>query len=56
MVVPEIIFRVSFLAILIKLALATDYIVGGPNGGWDTNSNLQSWAVVSSFLMMFMAF
>ncbi|BAT92197.1 hypothetical protein LR48_Vigan05g158000 [Vigna angularis] len=42
--VPAIIFRVSFLAILIKLALATDYIVGGPNGGWDTNSNLQSWA------------
>ncbi|CAJ1956378.1 unnamed protein product [Sphenostylis stenocarpa] len=42
--VPAILFRVSFLAILIKLALATNFIVGGPNGGWDTNSNLQSWA------------
>ncbi|KAL5151895.1 Uclacyanin 1 [Glycine soja] len=42
--VPEMMFRVSFVAILIKLALATNYIVGGPNGGWDTNSNLQSWA------------
>jgi len=42
--VSAIIFKVSLLAILIKLALATNYIVGGPNGGWDTNSNLQSWA------------
>ncbi|XP_020207461.1 uclacyanin 1 [Cajanus cajan] len=42
--VPEIMFRVSYMAILIKLAMATNYIVGGPNGGWDTNSNLQSWA------------
>lgn len=42
--VLEIIIRVSFVAILIKLAMATNYIVGGPNGGWDTNSNLQAWA------------
>ncbi|XP_061364394.1 uclacyanin 1-like [Gastrolobium bilobum] len=42
--VLENIIRVSFVAILIKLAMATNHIVGGPNGGWDTNSNLQSWA------------
>ncbi|KAH1222483.1 Uclacyanin 1 [Glycine soja] len=42
--VPELMFRVSFMAVLIKLASATNYIVGGPSGGWDTNSNLQSWA------------
>ncbi|XP_027344104.1 uclacyanin 1 [Abrus precatorius] len=46
---PEIIIRVSFVAILIKLALATNYNVGGPNGGWDTNSNLQSWASSQKF-------
>ncbi|RDX77648.1 Uclacyanin 1 [Mucuna pruriens] len=47
--VPEMMFRVSFMAILINLALATNYNVGGPNGGWDTNSNLQSWASSQTF-------
>ncbi|KAL2331805.1 hypothetical protein Fmac_019386 [Flemingia macrophylla] len=42
--VAQIMFRLSYMAILMKLALATKYIVGGSNGGWDTNSNLQSWA------------
>ncbi|TKY48771.1 Early nodulin protein 1 [Spatholobus suberectus] len=47
--VPEFMIRASFVATLIKLALATNYIVGGPNGGWDTNSNLQSWASSQKF-------
>ncbi|KAE9585601.1 putative cupredoxin [Lupinus albus] len=42
--VLDIIIRVSFVAILIKLGMATNHIVGGPNGGWDTNSDLQTWA------------
>ncbi|MED6176070.1 hypothetical protein PIB30_084373 [Stylosanthes scabra] len=47
--VLEIIVRVSLVAILIKLAMATDHIVGGPNGGWDTSSDLQSWALSQKF-------
>ena len=47
--VLEIIIRVSFVAILIKLAIATNHIVGGPNGGWDANSDLQSWASSQKF-------
>ncbi|CAL5200505.1 unnamed protein product [Lathyrus oleraceus] len=38
MEVFQIILRVFFMAILIKLAMATNHIVGGPNGGWDTGS------------------
>jgi len=47
--VHEIILRIAFVAMLIKLAMATNHIVGGPNGGWDTNSNLQSWASSQQF-------
>ncbi|KAK2370277.1 hypothetical protein P8452_57623 [Trifolium repens] len=47
--VLEIILRVSFVAMFIKLAMATNYIVGGPNGGWDTSSDLQSWASSQQF-------
>ncbi|MED6205019.1 hypothetical protein PIB30_014017 [Stylosanthes scabra] len=47
--VLEIIVRVSLVAMFIKLAMATDHIVGGPNGGWDTSSDLQSWALSQKF-------
>jgi hypothetical protein len=47
--VLEIILRVSFVAMFIKLAMATNHIVGGPNGGWDTSSDLQSWASSQQF-------
>jgi hypothetical protein len=36
-------------AMLIKLAMAANYIVGGPNGGWDTTTSLQTWASSQSF-------
>ncbi|KAK7261054.1 hypothetical protein RIF29_27357 [Crotalaria pallida] len=49
MALHEIVIRVSFLAMLIKLAMATNHIVGGPNGGWDTNSDLQTWASSMKF-------
>ncbi|KAI4322573.1 hypothetical protein L6164_022251 [Bauhinia variegata] len=39
------------VAILVKLAMATNRIVGGPNGGWDTNSNLQAWASSQNLLV-----
>ncbi|KAJ1382486.1 Phytocyanin domain [Sesbania bispinosa] len=47
--VLEIIVRVSFVAILIKLCMATNHIVGGPNGGWDATSDLQSWSSSQKF-------
>ncbi|KAK0591156.1 hypothetical protein LWI29_036287 [Acer saccharum] len=36
-------------ALLMQLAMAATYTVGGPNGGWDTNTDLQTWATSQSF-------
>lgn len=47
--VLEIIIKVSFMAMFIKLAMATNHIVGGPNGGWDTSTDLQTWASSQQF-------
>ncbi|XP_050250263.1 uclacyanin 1-like [Quercus robur] len=38
-------------AMLINLAMAANYTVGGPNGGWDTSTNVQTWASSQSFLV-----
>ncbi|KAK3445962.1 hypothetical protein EUGRSUZ_A01733 [Eucalyptus grandis] len=37
-------------ALLIELAAAASYTVGGPNGGWDTATNVQTWASSQKFL------
>ncbi|KAG6657840.1 hypothetical protein CIPAW_04G118500 [Carya illinoinensis] len=36
---------------LIKLAMAVNYTAGGQTGGWDTTTNLQTWASSQSFLV-----
>ncbi|GAV79956.1 Cu_bind_like domain-containing protein [Cephalotus follicularis] len=36
-------------AFLIKLAIAANYTVGAPGGGWDQTTNLQNWASSQSF-------
>ena len=38
-------------AMLNNLAMAANYTVGGPNGGWDTSTNVQTWASSQSFLV-----
>ncbi|KAL0002932.1 hypothetical protein SO802_016713 [Lithocarpus litseifolius] len=38
-------------SMLINLAMAANYTVGGPNGGWDTSTNIQTWASSQSFLV-----
>ncbi|KAG2712271.1 hypothetical protein I3843_04G108800 [Carya illinoinensis] len=38
-------------AMLIKLAMAVNYTAGGQTGGWDTTTNLQTWASSQSFLV-----
>ncbi|KAI9075312.1 hypothetical protein K1719_042717 [Acacia pycnantha] len=45
----ETFIRVSFVAMLIEIAVAANHIVGGPNGGWDTSTNLQAWASSQKF-------
>ncbi|KAJ7948195.1 Blue copper protein [Quillaja saponaria] len=45
----ETLMRLSYLAMLIELTMAANYIVGGSNGGWDTSTNLQPWASSQTF-------
>ncbi|XP_012086403.1 uclacyanin 1-like [Jatropha curcas] len=39
------------MSIVLKLAMAANYTVGGPIGGWDTTTDLQTWATSQSFLV-----
>lgn len=41
----------AIMAMLMELAMAANYTVGAPNGGWDTSTNLQTWASSQSFLV-----
>lgn len=36
---------------LIQLSMAANYTVGGPNGGWDTATDLRTWATSQKFLV-----
>ncbi|KAF8008089.1 hypothetical protein BT93_K1925 [Corymbia citriodora subsp. variegata] len=40
-----------FATVLFKLAMATNYVVGGVNGGWDTNTDQTTWASSQRFLV-----
>lgn len=40
---------VIVVALLIRLSDAVNHNVGGPNGSWDTNTNLKSWATSTTF-------
>ena len=42
---------VATTAMLIQLSMAANYIVGGPNGGWDTTTDLRTWAISQKFLV-----
>ncbi|XP_011003250.1 PREDICTED: uclacyanin-2-like [Populus euphratica] len=39
------------VAMMLRLAMAANYTVGGPNGGWDATTNLQAWAASNNFLV-----
>ncbi|KAH9744593.1 Uclacyanin 1 [Citrus sinensis] len=42
---------VAATAMLIQLSMAANYTVGGPNGGWDTATDLRTWATSQKFLV-----
>ncbi|PQP91543.1 uclacyanin 1 [Prunus yedoensis var. nudiflora] len=39
------------VSMLMELAMAASYNVGGPNGGWDSSTDLQTWASSQTFLV-----
>ncbi|KAK9284888.1 hypothetical protein L1049_024069 [Liquidambar formosana] len=44
-------FSLAVSAMLIELAMAANYTVGGSNAGWDTSTDLKTWASSQSFLV-----
>ncbi|MBA0843187.1 hypothetical protein Goarm_000398 [Gossypium armourianum] len=40
-------------AMLVQLAMAANYTVGGANGGWDSSTDLQTWAASQKFAVVF---
>ena len=38
-------------AMLIQLAMAANYTVGGSNGGWDSSTDLQTWVASQKFVV-----
>ncbi|XP_059283168.1 uclacyanin 1-like [Lycium ferocissimum] len=51
MAMLRILMSLAAIAMLLGLAMATDYTVGGPNGGWDPTSDLQAWAASKTFFV-----
>ncbi|XP_004287916.1 PREDICTED: blue copper protein [Fragaria vesca subsp. vesca] len=53
MAVPTRTILMSFVMmnVLVELAAAATYTVGGPNGGWDASTDLQTWASSQTFLV-----
>ncbi|XP_022749087.1 uclacyanin 1-like [Durio zibethinus] len=49
MAVLRTIVGLAVTAMLIQLAMAANYTVGGPNGGWDTSTDLQTWVASQNF-------
>lgn len=43
-------FSMVTMAVLIQAASCATYNVGGPNGGWDLSTDLQTWATTQTFV------
>ncbi|KAK4368460.1 hypothetical protein RND71_012252 [Anisodus tanguticus] len=51
MAMLRILMSLAAIAMLLGSAMATNYTVGGPGGGWDQTSDLQAWAASKSFFV-----
>lgn len=49
MVTLRILVNVAVIALIMELAMAANYTVGAPNGGWDLMTSLQAWANSKNF-------
>lgn len=50
-VLPRTLMSFVIMTMLIELAMAATYTVGGPNGGWDATTDLQTWVSSQTFLV-----
>nr|GMD37799.1 uclacyanin 1-like [Ipomoea batatas]GMD61561.1 uclacyanin 1-like [Ipomoea batatas] len=47
--VRTLMMSLAAISMVVGSAMAANHTVGGPNGGWDTSTNLQSWASSETF-------
>ncbi|XP_074569221.1 uclacyanin 1-like [Curcuma longa] len=46
----KVAFSMMTMAVLVQAASCATYNVGGPNGGWDLSTDLQTWASTQTFV------
>lgn len=51
MAMKRTVLSMAVMALLIELGMAANYTVGGGPNGWDTSTNLKSWASSQAFLV-----
>ncbi|XP_006360596.1 uclacyanin-2-like [Solanum tuberosum] len=51
MAMLKMLMSLAAIAMLLGSAMATNYTVGGPNGGWDQSTDAQAWAASKTFFV-----
>lgn len=51
MAMLRMLMSLAAIAMLLGSAMATNYTVGGPNGGWDQSTDAQAWAASKTFFV-----
>lgn len=51
MAMLRILVSLAAITMVVGSAMAANYTVGAPSGGWDQSTNLQSWASSQTFMV-----
>ncbi|XVF44527.1 hypothetical protein PTKIN_Ptkin02bG0131000 [Pterospermum kingtungense] len=51
MAVQRLLLYLAATAMVVQLAMAANHTVGGPSGGWDTSTDLQTWVASQKFAL-----
>ncbi|KAK4714223.1 hypothetical protein R3W88_020130 [Solanum pinnatisectum] len=51
MAMLRMLMSLAAISMLLGSAMATNYTVGGPNGGWDQSTDVQAWAASKTFFV-----
>lgn len=47
----RMLMSLAAITMLLGSAMATNYTVGSPNGGWDQSTDVQAWAASKTFFV-----
>ena len=51
MLLRTLVIAAAVAAAFVDTAMAANYVVGAPTGGWDLNTQFQSWANAKKFFV-----